>query len=300
MTAAILALFLLAIPAAAQQGAINPRVPPPPPPEQPAEAAPTLAPAPEPTPPPETVGIAAGTRIAVVLDTPLSTRISKTGQRVAFRTRDPLPVHETPPAPFGSAHRGGQAGLEIPPETEFVGTVVEAQRPGAFGRAGRLRVRVDRIQLSNGSSAGVVARLDPANGQAGGRVSADNRGKPNVVDLVQWAALGTLVGLQVHGGKGAGYGAAAGTTVGLIILMSKRGPDLYLEPGMPFTVVLDEPVTLPGTGVLAAQQAYARGHASAAPSSSSAAERASDAEPDNSSEPRPKLRRRPKPLPPQP
>jgi len=283
MTVAILALFLLALSVAAQQGTINPRIAPPPP-EQPATA-PTPAPAPDSTPPPETVGIAAGTRIGVVLDTPLSTRISKTGQRVAFRTRDPLPVHET---------------LEIPPETEFVGTVVEAQRPGSFGRAGKLRVRVDRIQLSNGISAGVVARFDSADGKAGGRVSADRRGKSNVVDLVQWAALGTLIGLQVHGGKGAGYGAAAGTTAALIILMSKRGPDLYLEPGMPFTVVLDQPVTLPGAEVLAAQQAYARGHASAAPSSSSAAGRASDSEPAHSSEPRPKLNRRPKPLPPQP
>lgn len=283
MALAVLAL-LLPVAVAAQQGTINPRIPPPPPqPEDP--PAPVGVPPPLPTPPPETVAIAAGTRVPVVLDTPLSTRITKTGQRVSFRTVDPLSVHET---------------LEIPPETEFVGTVAEARRPGAFGRAGKLRVRVDHIQLSNGTPVNVAARLDSPDGRAG-RFSADSKAKSNVADLAQWALLGTLTGWQIGGGKGAGYGAAAGATVALVIGMSQRGPDLYLEPGMPFTVVLDQPATLPGTDVLAAQQAYARTHASTA-RPSSAAGPASDPDPDDRAQQsqRPKLKRRPRTVPSQP
>src|SRR5713226_7640661 len=92
-----LALILFSLPATAQQGTINPRIPPPPPPpEQPApEPAPqpALQPKPpEPAPPPPSLPahavIPAGTRIAVVLDTPLNTRIAKQGQQVTFRTSE--------------------------------------------------------------------------------------------------------------------------------------------------------------------------------------------------------------------
>ena len=56
-------------------------------------------------------------------------------------------------------------------------------------------------------------------------------------------------------------GAGAGLLASLIIMMAQRGPDVYLEPGMPFSVVLDQEVALPGQGVLDAQQTYAQAHA---------------------------------------
>ena len=102
-----------------------------------------------------------------------------------------------------------------------------------------------------------------------------------------------MTGWQVAGGKGAGYGAAAGAMVGLIIMMSKRGADLYLEPGMPFAVLVDQPVTLPGADVVAAHEAYARTHASASQSSSdpTSASQDDDRVPESR---RPVLKRRPR------
>src|SRR5437879_10404368 len=144
-------LVLSIWPVAAQQGTINPRIPPPPPPPEKPEpppapqppgkppggttpqpaANPTGGPHPnaapssfettpqpaEPTAPPAwlpaTVAIPAGTRIAVILETPLSTRVARQGQLVTFRTSDSLRLTDQ---------------LEIPPETAFTGSVIEVKR----------------------------------------------------------------------------------------------------------------------------------------------------------------------------
>ena len=193
--------------------------------------------------PPADVVIPKGTRIAVELDTPLSTRISKAGQQVTFRSAESVAL-------------GDQ--IELPPQTAFTGSVVKVRRPGAFGRPGELRVKVERIELAGGTTASVAARLDSADGRGRGMVSSDRNRVADLYSLATWTLNGTLLGSAISGGKGAGIGAGAGAAVALIILASRRGPDVYLEPGMPFTVILDEAVTLSGADVVAAQKEYTR------------------------------------------
>ena len=286
------ALLLLTLPVAAQQRPIDPRHPPPPPPPdepvislQPPRDLPFAGPL-EPivVPPelPDRAAIPAGTRIAVVLDTPLSTRISKKGQLVTFRTSDPLRVGDL---------------LEIPPETAFTGSVIEAKRPGAFGKPGVLRVKVDHINLSTGAAAEVIARLDSADSNAS--LTTDNQRASDLYNLVLYTTQGTLLGAQIRGGKGAAIGAGAGAAVALLIMMSRRGPDVYLEPGMPFVVVLDQPLELPAREISIAQQSYARAHR-IDPSASSGPIRATTPGENRADDPetdpgRPKLKRRPRP-----
>ncbi len=301
----IVALALAALPVAAQQGTINPRIPPPPPP--PEQPAPAPQPAPQPNPPepttpppaapkaqpapppslPASVAIPAGTRIAVVLDTPLSTRIARQGQQVTFRTSEPLPV-------------GDQ--LEIPRETAITGSVVEAKRPGSFGKAGVLRVKVNSMDFPNGTSRGIVARLDSPDMKGNGRLSSDSNRTTDLYSLILYSAEGTLLGAQIKGGKGAAVGAGAGAAVALLIMMSRHGSDVYLEPGMPFLVTLDQTVELPGKEVYQAQQSYERAHGPSA-ADNTGSQRASSAEsteiernPDDTvlDSDRPKLKRRPK------
>jgi hypothetical protein len=156
------AIALSALPVVAQQAPINPRIPPPPPPpEQPApqppaqpkpsepvkppEAAAPRTPAPLPAPPPnlpEHVEIPAGTAIAVVLETPLSTRMAKQGQPVTFRTSDVMRL-------------GDQ--IELPPETAITGSVIEVKKPGSFGKAGVIRVRVDNLDVAGSTTQPLTA-----------------------------------------------------------------------------------------------------------------------------------------------
>jgi len=182
--------------------------------------------------------IPARTRFDVTLDTPLSTRISKKGQLVNFRTSEALPLTDD---------------LMIPPDTIFAGKVTEVRRPGAFGKSGVLKVKVEHLELSTGAGTDVIARLDSQDINAQGKLRSDSSRAANLVSLGLWAAQGAIIGSQIKGAKGAGVGAGAGAMIGLIILMSKHGADVYLEPGTPFLVELDQPASLPGKAVLAAQ-----------------------------------------------
>jgi len=248
---------------AQQPPIINPRVPPPPPPDPPVAkpvpqpvpqpAVPPVAPEPEVAKPvlkvpepivppadlPAAVEIPAGTAIEVVLDTPLSTKMTKKGDRVAFRTARTVPLSNQ---------------LELPAETAFTGSVVEVRRPGGFGKAGAMRVFVERVELENGPSAAVVAHLDSADMQGKGRIAVDKSRTTDLYSLASYTLQGTLLGSAIKGGKGAAVGAGAGALAALIIMMSRKGQDLYLEPGMPFTVILDQSVALPAQELYIAQQ----------------------------------------------
>lgn len=246
---------------------INPWDPPPPPPEETAAAV---------TPPAKTaprelpakVTLAGGARIDVVLETPLSTRIAKKGMEVIFRATQPIAVGNS---------------LELPQQTAFIGTVVEAKRPGAFGREGALRVEMKRIDLPSGASAEIAARLDSPDMKGKGRISSDSNGKSALVNLALWTLAGTAIGGNVAGGKGAGYGAASAAAVALIMMMSHRGADVYLEPGMPFSVLVDQAVELPGSAAN-----FSTNAGGGAPETAAPASRDSDM---------PRLQHRPKPRP---
>lgn len=230
--------------------------------------------APPPAPPPEEVFVPEGTQFEVILDTPLSTRMTKKGESVIFLLAEPVDVGD---------------GLEIPPDTRITGTVTEAKRPGIFSRAGKLKVRIEQIELPAGGDAPITARLesgDPANV----RLKADSSRGADLYSLASWTLQGTLLGASVNGGKGAAYGAGAGAAAALIIMMSRRGPDLYLEPGMPFVVILDSPVELRGWDVQQSQAQYQQAQQSKPETTD---EWSPDEDPELTTR-RPKLKRRPK------
>lgn len=277
----ILAFLLAGATSAQLPEQINPRIPPPPPPEAispPPMPAPTVA---SPSPPvdlPEVVRLPEGTRVEVILETPMSTRITKTGQAVTFRSVNSIRVDER---------------LAIPPDTAFTGKVLFAKKPGGFGRGGEIRVAVERLELSGGVTVPVVARLESAELDAQGRATGDSRTGANLLELAQWSLTGTLIGSRM-GKKEAGYGAAAGAFAALVLMMSRRGADVYIEPGTPFRVILERPVELPGREVYAAQENYARLHpttVSDVEDGNAAAASPADGIPDSE---RPKLKRRPK------
>lgn len=193
-------------------------------------------------PPPERVRLERGTQLKVILDTPLSTRMSKVGEQVTFVLSEPLDLDD---------------GLELAPDTRILGTVTEAKRPGAFGRAGRLKVKIEKIELPAGGEARLVAGLQSAD-PAAARLQADSNRAVDLYNMASWGLQGTLVGASLGGGKGAAIGAGAGAAAAILIMASRRGPDLYLEPGMPFLVTLDSPVELRGWDVRNAQRQFAR------------------------------------------
>jgi len=169
----------------------------------------------------------------------MSTRISQVGQQVIFRTEHAVLLEDS---------------LELPPDTAFIGSVVKMQKPGAFGKQGEIRVVVNQLRLSTGQAANIDARLDSADPGYSGKGGSDRSRAANIINLALWTAQGTALGANIHGGSGAAVGAGAGALVGLIIMASHHGQDVYLEPGTPFEIVLGQPVVLPGAAVAAAEE----------------------------------------------
>jgi hypothetical protein len=198
---------------------------------------------------------------------------------VNFRTSEALPLTDD---------------LAIPPDTIFAGKVTEVHRPGAFGKSGVLKVKVERLELSTGAGTDVIARLDSQDINAQGKAPSDRSRAADLISLGLWSAQGAIIGAEVQGAKGAGIGAGAAATIALIVMMSKHGPDVYLEPGTPFLVELDQPASLPGMAVLAAQQNTGTQAGSA--SSNAGATSPSGSSTDPATDPnRPKLKHRPRP-----
>lgn len=230
--------------------------------------------------PPEKVFLPGATNIAVVLDTPVSTRITKKGQEVVFLTSESIRLGD---------------GIELPPDTRIVAIVLQAKKPGMFGRPGAMKIKIERIELE-GQGTPVVGRLEGVDANAG-KITTDGTRAADLYTLTTWSLSGTLMGAQIGGGKGALIGAGAGAAAAILIGMSRRGPDLYLEPGTPFSVVFDEIVELPGAAVYAASQKYEEING---PGASRRREKSEEEMLDSMSDPsRPELKRRPKP-PPQP
>jgi hypothetical protein len=180
-------------------------------------------------------------RIPVVLDTPLSTVNSKQGQIVTFHTVYSLPLGD---------------GLEVPAETEILGHLVEVKRPAHFGREGELRLAVDRIHLEPDGGTNLEAHLDSAEMKGQGRFTNDDSRSTDLHPVVIDSAGGALLGAVVGGATGAGIGAGTGAAVAVLIMKSPRGQDVYLEQGMRFAVILDQPAYLSGASVYAAWEEY--------------------------------------------
>jgi hypothetical protein len=189
---------------------------------------------------PAQVAIPANQPIPVTLDTALSTVNSKKGQIVTFRTRYSMPLGN---------------GLELPPETQILGHVVEVVRPARFGREGELRLAIDKIRLDPDVSATLAAHLDSDEMKGPGRFTNDAPHSTDLHPVALDSAGGALLG-AVSGATGAAIGAGTSAALAVLILKSPRGQDVYLEQGMHFAVTLDQLAYLDGAAVYAAQQVF--------------------------------------------
>lgn len=214
-----------------------------PPPPPPATAAPTPEAAKPEVVPPQSFAVAGGITLHVVLDSPVSTRITKQGDEVVFLTTEPVYLAD---------------GFFLPPETRITGRVLEAKKPGRFGRPGSMKIKIANLELE-GHAQPLLARLEGVDASSG-KIQSDVNRVANLYTLASWSLTGTLVGAQVNGGKGALIGAGAGAVAAVLVGLSRKGPDLYVEPGTPFAVVLDEMVELPGAAAYAAQKKYEEVH----------------------------------------
>jgi hypothetical protein len=180
--------------------------------------------------------VAAGTEIRAILDTPLSTRISKPGDRFTATISEPV--------------RGSNGGTVIPGGTRVEGEVAEMEEgktlPALRDKA-NLSLRFRDLVLPTGQTLPMTATLISVNNTNGKNTKkADEeaqsgaRNRDVAKDVGIGAGTGTIAG-PVFGGplKGLAIGALAGG--GYVLSTKGKGVNLPAQTGM--VIRLDQPVS---------------------------------------------------------
>ena len=182
-----------------------------------------------------------GTEIRATLDTPLSTKTSRPGDRFTATVTQPVQ---------------GSSGVVIPTGARVEGEVAEAEEgktlPSVRGR-GKLNLRFRDIVLPNGQTIPLVATLVSVHNTSGkqarkadneGQVQSGTQGKDVAKDVGIGAGVGTVAGL-IFGGplKGLAIGALAGG--GYVLATNGKDVNLPAETGM--VIRLDQPLSTPSS-----------------------------------------------------
>lgn len=166
-----------------------------------------------------------GMRIVAELDTPLSTRTSRSGERFTMTVRSP------------AEYQGSR-----------IDGVIARITPYGEGRNADMQVDFNTIQLRNGQMAEFDAFLetvrtprgDTLRVDASGGVPDRNRTDATIQQGAVGAALGAIIGAIAGGGKGAAIGAVVGGAGGAI-LAQDRDEYLDLPPGTQVTLIVGSP-----------------------------------------------------------
>ncbi len=168
------------------------------------------------------VTIPAGTRLPMVLDTPVGSDTSRVEEAVHAHLSQPIVVRGQTVLPAGS---------------RVSGVVTDATRSGKVKGRAHFSVRFNTIAPRGDDErytfrAGSVARMAPATK------------KRDAMEIGIPAAGGAVVGGLLGGKKGAVIGGAAGGGAGTAVVLNQRGKEVRLGKGAPVMLRLTEPLTI--------------------------------------------------------
>jgi hypothetical protein len=196
---------------------------------------PVLAQSQDAAPPPDSpaYAVATGTRILVALQTPISTKVDKTGKRIQVRTLEPIVT---------------QDGITLLSGAEIRGHIDKVQSAGKTGRA-HLWITFDDIHTRTGWVPLVAALID-APGVHSIRVLYDREGEieapasnrnQEALAMALAALAGAEPGIVNNDKKDAAKGAATGAAQAFMAT-SGIGQDLTLAQNMKLEIVLQRPL----------------------------------------------------------
>jgi hypothetical protein len=186
---------------------------------------------------PSTVTIPAGTRVMMVLKSPLHTTSGTAGSGLYLETLFPV-VQDN--------------GVVIPTRTQVQGVVESDERPGHVKRTSEFHFRFTTLIFPNNRVVPINGVLQSIPGARNIRSRRDKGGTLEPVDqaekVITPAAASAVGGaiLGAHRGFGIGLlpGAGLGAALGLGAVLLKRGDEINLARGSSVEMVLAAPFTL--------------------------------------------------------
>ena len=195
--------------------------------------------------PADAIVLPAGTKLALVLTSAITSRSAKPGDPVYFETIYPVI----------------QANKIIVPAGSYVqGQVSEAKRAGRVRGRAELLVRITQLVFPNGYVASLIGV--PSGAGTGGNETLEKEGVlkgdtdrlNDAGTVVRTTALGAGIGSAAgvaagNVARGAGIGLGAGAAAGLLAVLLSRGPEIDLERGTTVDVQLERPLYLDRTQI---------------------------------------------------
>ncbi len=187
----------------------------------------------------ESFTIPDGTRILARLETTLSSRTNRQGDRFTAKVVEAIMV----------------SGKEvIPAGTTLEGRVAEVKTAGRVKGRSEMNLSYERLIFPNGVSETIVASqadLDENEKEEvdrkEGTIKGESSRKRDAAEIGGGAAAGAGIGAIAGGAKGSAIGAGVGSLIGLADSMRRKGKEVELPAGTRFVIRLDRPLTITST-----------------------------------------------------
>ncbi|MGB9119991.1 MAG: hypothetical protein WCE73_05175 [Candidatus Angelobacter sp.] len=209
----------------------------------------TMAPQVATTTDPSTVTIPAGTRVLMVLKSPLHTTSGTAGSGLYLETLYPVVQVN---------------GVVIPAHTQVQGVVESDERPGHLKRTSEFRFRFTTLIFPNNLVVPINGMLQSIPGARNIRTRSNDRtlepvdqAETVITPMAASSVGGAIIGSNRHFGIGLLPGAGLGAALGLGAVLLKRGDEIYLPQGSRIEMVLQASFSLE-RAQMAANARYAR------------------------------------------
>jgi len=209
----------------------------------------TMAPQVATTTDPSTVTIPAGTRVMMVLKSPLHTTSGTAGSGLYLETLFPVVQSN---------------GVVIPAHTQVQGVVESDERPGHLKRTSEFRFRFTTLVFPNNLVVPINGVLQSIPGARNIRTLSDDKTlepvdqtEKVITPTAASAVGGAIIGSHRAFGIGLWPGAGLGAALGLGAVLLKRGDEISLPQGTNVEMVLQSPFTL-DQSQMAANARYVR------------------------------------------
>lgn len=184
---------------------------------------------------PPTITVQEGTTIRASLETTLSTKSARVGDRFSASVREPIYVNGKEAIPYGA---------------RVDGRVSEVHPPGRTHGVGKIDIAFESIQLPSGYNETIVASTagvettDRSKVGKEGSISGPSSRKRDAGEVAAAGGAGAGIGAIAGGAKGTAIGGGAGVLIGLADTLRRRGKDLELPAGTTLVIRLDRPLTM--------------------------------------------------------
>jgi hypothetical protein len=188
------------------------------------------------TPPVRYFTVPADTIMRVRMDTELSSKTARAGDRFSATVTEPV--------------YGGGSGVDVVPTGSKVWGRVTTVRRAGRRTPGNIAVSFYQVELPNGTRHTINGSLsslqaDDVNSDNEGTVSGKGNRKRDAVFIGGGAATGALIGAIAGGGKGAAIGAILGGGLGTGARVYEKEQDAEVKSGTQFGIILNRAVSLP-------------------------------------------------------